>query len=80
MGVPIHPDLRYLNLPYIMAVSLTLPHNGPGCVTVNAKGAHPAHENRPNVPFNPTRPHNAAGIRTDPPPSVPKLMGHRPEN
>ena len=31
------------------------------------------------VPLIPTTPHTAAGIRIDPPPSVPKATGHRPE-
>ena len=31
------------------------------------------------VPLIPTTPHTAAGIRIDPPPSVPKATGHRPK-
>ena len=33
---------------------------------------------RTYTPFIPTIPHAAAGMRTEPPPSVPKATGHKP--
>ena len=61
-----------------MAASLTVVQSGPMCVTVKAKGAHPAPEKRPNVPLRPVIPQKEAGIRIDPPPSVPMDTGHKP--
>ncbi len=41
-------------------------------------GTTPAVEIAPNVPLKPTMPQYAAGIRTDPPLSVPMLIGTIP--
>src|SRR5438309_3681105 len=35
-------------------------------------------DTRPRAPFNPTSPQHAAGIRVEPPPSLPWAIGTRP--
>nr|ACR35514.1 unknown [Zea mays] len=61
-----------------MSASSTVPARIPGIPTVQLSGRTPALERRPAVGLNPTTPHSAAGIRTEPPPSTPSATGQRP--
>ena len=49
-----------------MRASSTVPDRMPGIPTVQLSGRTPALERRPAVGLNPTTPHSAAGIRTEP--------------
>jgi hypothetical protein len=49
-----------------MSASSTVPARIPGMPTVQLSGRTPALERRPAVGLNPTTPHSAAGIRTEP--------------
>ena len=51
---------------------------GPAVSRVLEIGTMPCCDQRSVVGRNPTRPHSAAGIRTDPPVSVPMPPGTRP--
>eukprot|EP01018_Ginkgo_biloba_P013466 Gb_08293 [translate_table: standard] len=61
-----------------MRASSTVAANTPTIPTVQLRGSTPECERHPNVGFRPTTPHNAAGMRTDPPPSTPRVAGHNP--
>src|SRR5687767_16038504 len=51
---------------------------GPQESSVATDGMMPVFDTRPSVGFSPTSPHQAAGIRTDPPESVPSAPKHIP--
>ena len=59
------------------AASSTLRASGPTESSVVARGNTPARLMRPYVGLNPVRPHNAAGMRIDPPVSEPIAAGAR---
>ena len=61
-----------------MAASLTLVLSGPIEHTENAFIGDPRQGTRAKVGFKPTTPQNVAGMRTEPPPSVPRATGHSP--
>eukprot|EP00955_Chlamydomonas_euryale_P084921 364027-Chlamydomonas_euryale.AAC.13 len=51
---------------------------GPYVATVQSISTPPAPDTRPAVGLRPTTPQNAAGMRIEPPPSVPTAIGHSP--
>src|ERR1700759_3535860 len=59
-----------------MATSSTRRANGPQESRSATDGMIPVRETRPSVGFRPTRPHQAAGMRTEPPESVPSAPKH----
>ena len=63
---------------YIKATSLTQRAMGPGVSRVCDNGTIPSRGNTPWETFRPTMPHIAAGIRTDPPVSVPTAQPASP--
>ena len=57
------------------AASSTERAMGPGVSSVVESGSTPKVLMRPTVTFNPTMPHHDAGMRTEPPVSVPRPHG-----
>jgi hypothetical protein len=64
--------------PNASSTSATVAASGPECSSDQHKMGTPSVGTRPNVPLIPTTPLCAAGMRTDPPPSLPSAMGTRP--
>src|SRR5438552_679699 len=62
----------------ISAQSSTVNAIGPRCVIVNQPGHCGSRGTSPNVGLIPATPQNEAGIRIEPPPSVPIASGTRP--
>ena len=58
----------------VNAASSTVRTIGPGWSKHHERGVSPARLTRPYVGFSPTIPHNAAGMRTLPPVSLPMVM------
>jgi hypothetical protein len=59
------------------ARSVVLAPSGP-IVAIVPRYVSPARDTRPNVAFRPNTPHREAGMRIDPPPSLPRATGHSP--
>ncbi len=64
---------RVYKMPVSEATSLTVRASGPAQSNEGESGMIPSHEMRPKVGFSPAMPHKAAGIRMEPPVSVPIL-------
>src|SRR6188472_2596346 len=62
----------------VSAASATLALIGPTVSSVAESGKTPAPGTRPRVGFRPTTPHQAAGLRIEPPVSVPSAVRRRP--
>src|SRR5262245_26082389 len=63
---------------YTRAASSTERVRGPMESMLQLRGNTPARLTCPTVVFNPTVPHRAAGMRTEPPVSLPRAMGTIP--
>ena len=62
----------------VRAASATVALSGPMTSSVGDSGNTPAAATRPRVGFRPTTPHQAAGLRIEPPVSVPSDVRRRP--
>src|SRR2546425_175844 len=60
------------------AASRTVRASGPTCETWSQPGKPVPSGTRPYEGFTPTSPQNAAGMRTEPPPSLPSAIGPQP--
>ena len=67
-------------VPKAMAASSTVRASGPGVSQVGANGTMPSIDQRPIVTFRPTLPVTLAGMRTEPPVSVPMAINADPSH